>query len=329
MISSLPAVHHQDPVLLHARKDFAVFRRNMTVQETLNNIRENGIGERIIYFYVVDEQNHLTGVLPTRRLLSAPLSSKLHQIMIDKVIAIPHTITVMDACEWFVMHRLLAFPVVDEQRRILGIVDVNLFTEELLDITEREQSDSIFETLGFRIAQVKNASPFRAFRFRFPWLLTTITGGILCALLVSFFELTLAQSLVLAFFLTLVLGLGESVSMQSMTVTIQSLHQAKPSLRWFRKAFGRELVTAILLGSTSGILVGLIAWFWRGTLDAAIVIGLGIMLSLIIACLLGVTIPALLHAIRLDPKIAAGPMTLALTDIFTLLFYFNLAVWIL
>lgn len=249
--------------------------------------------------------------------------------MIDKVIAIPHTITVMDACEWFVMHRLLAFPVVDEQRRILGIVDVNLFTEELLDITEREQSDSIFETLGFRIAQVKNASPFRAFRFRFPWLLTTITGGILCALLVSFFELTLAQSLVLAFFLTLVLGLGESVSMQSMTVTIQSLHQAKPSLRWFRKAFGRELVTAILLGSTSGILVGLIAWFWRGTLDAAIVIGLGIMLSLIIACLLGVTIPALLHAIRLDPKIAAGPMTLALTDIFTLLFYFNLAAWIL
>src|SRR5262249_47105466 len=135
---------------------------------------------------------------------------------------------------------------------------------------------------------------------------------------------TLANSLVLAFFLTLVLGLGESVSIQSMSVTIQALRAIRPSLKWFWKSFRRELGTAILLGSSCGLLVGLIVWIWRGAPLAAGVIGGSIFLTVCAASFFGLAIPSLLHWLRLDPKIAAGPITLALTDIATLLFYFNL-----
>jgi magnesium transporter len=95
---------------------------------------------------------------------------------------------------------------VDEQRRVLGIVDVALFTQEVLDMAERPQVDDMFEAIGFQVSQVRDAAPYRAFRFRFPWLLTTIASGILCALLASLYETTLARSLVLTFFLTLVLA---------------------------------------------------------------------------------------------------------------------------
>ena len=166
---------------------------------------------------------------------------------------------------------------------------------------------------------------FQAFRFRFPWLLATIASGTACALLASVFALTLAQSLVIAFFLTLVLGLGESVSIQSMAVTIQALRSTRPTLRWYLQTLRREVATALLLGAACGLLVGSIVWFWRGAGLPAIAIGGSIMVSLVMACLLGLSIPSVLHALRLDPKIAAGPLTLALADLLTLLFYLSIA----
>jgi magnesium transporter len=159
--------------------------------------------------------------------------------------------------------------------------------------------------------------------------LATIGSGTLCALLASAYEVTLAQSIVLAFFLTLVLGLGESVSIQTMTVTIQALRTTRPTVRWYVRAFRREAGTALLLGTACGTMVGLIVWFWRGAALPALAIGGGIWSALCAACFFGLSVPALLHALNLDPKIAAGPVTLALTDISTLLFYFSLAALLL
>jgi len=172
-----------------------------------------------------------------------------------------------------VLYRFLALPVVDAELRIIGVVDVGVFAREVFDIAEREQTDEVFESLGFRVSQVREASPLKAFRFRFPWLLTSIAGGVLCAVLVGAFEMTLAKSIVLAFFLALVLGLGESVSIQSMTLTIQALRFTKPGIRWYAAAFVREAKTALLLGAASGLVVGLIVWLWRGTGMAAVVVG--------------------------------------------------------
>ena len=317
-------IHLQESVLSVARKDFNALRKEWTVEQALRAIRTQVVGEKIIYFYVTDEAGRLLGVVPTRRLLTAPLEQCLADLMIAKIIAIPQTATVFEACEFFVLYRFLALPVVDAEQRIVGVVDVGVFAREVFDIAEREQTDEVFESLGFRVSQVREASPLKAFRFRFPWLLTSIAGGVLCAALVGAFEMTLAKSIVLAFFLALVLGLGESVSIQSMTLTIQALRFTKPGMRWYASAFIREAKTALLLGAASGLLVGMIVWLWRGTAVAAMVIGGSILLSLCSACILGLTVPTVLHALKLDPKIAAGPVTLALADVCTILFYFIL-----
>jgi magnesium transporter len=167
------------------------------------------------------------------------------------------------------------------------------------------------------------------FRFRFPWLLATIGSGTVCALLASAYAITLARSIVLAFFLTLVLGLAESVSIQSMSMTVQTLRVMQPTFRWYARAFRREAGTALLLGTACGTLVGIIVWLWRDNVLVAVAIGGSISLALCAACFFGLTVPALLHAFKLDPKIAAGPLTLALTDVFTLLFYLSLAALLL
>src|SRR5213592_1152302 len=320
-------------VIEHARKDFPLLDAEMTVGQALDRIRREGVGERVIYFFAVDSDERLVGVLPTRRLLTASLETPLYQIMVRRVVAIPATATVLDACEFFVLYKFLAFPVVDEQRHIVGIIDANLFAEEILEAGESEDrhrpAESIgaefFEALGFHIEQIRGASPWRGFRFRFPWLLVTVTGGTLSAILARFFEATLARSLVLAFFLTMVLGLNESVSMQSMSVTIHALRSASVTWRWLATAFRREVITALLLGAACGLVVGLVVWLWRNNGAAAFVIGGSIALSLVTASALGLGVPSFLHRFKLDLKIAAGPVTLALADFVALVIYFTCA----
>src|SRR2546423_6340852 len=318
----------------HARKDFPLLDANMSVAEALDRIRREGVGERVIYFFAIDSEKRLVGVLPTRRLLTAPLETRLEEIMVRRVVAIPATATVLEACEFFVLYKFFAFPVVDDQRRVVGVVDVSLFAEEMLEAGDREEqahpvpafsSDDIFEALGVRLAQLRGASPWRVFRYRFPWLLATVGAGTACALLAGAFEATLAGSLVIAFFLTMVLGLNESVSTQSMTLTIQALRANTLTRRWFFHHLQREMATAVLLGLACGSLVGLIVWIWRHDASGAAVIGTSIAVSLVTACLFGFSVPSLLHSLKLDPQIAAGPVTLAVTDFCALTFYFSLA----
>jgi magnesium transporter len=322
-------------VVDHARRDFPLLDADMTVGEALERIRREGVGERVIYFYAIGEQERLVGVVPTRRLLTASLDAPLREIMVPRVVAVPATATILEACEFFVLYKFLAFPVIDAERRVIGIIDANLFAEEILEAGESEDryhrpgpglvGPEFFEALGFHIEQIRGASSWRSFRFRFPWLLVTVTGGTLSAILAHFFEATLARSLVLAFFLTMVLALNESVSMQSMSVTIHALRSVSVTRRWLAAAFWREVRTALLLGVACGVIVTAIVWLWRDHLRSAFVIGGSITLSLVTACALGLAVPSLLHRFKLDPKIAAGPVTLALADFFALVIYFTSA----
>src|SRR6478672_7844771 len=174
MAETVPTTKPQrldEPVLHYLHKGFAVLHHEMNVEQALAAIRTQKPSEAIVYFYVVDSAGKLVGVLPTRRLLISPLEQPLSELIVARVVTIPHTATLADACEFFVLYKFLAFPVVDDQKRLLGTLDVNLFTEEVLDLAESERIDDIFETIGFRISQLKDASPLKAFKHRFPWLL--------------------------------------------------------------------------------------------------------------------------------------------------------------
>jgi Mg/Co/Ni transporter MgtE len=104
------------------------------------------------------------------------------------------SITVLEACEFFVLYKFFAFPMVDTDHHIIGVVDISLFTAEMLGENDpgslgvAAQADEIFAALGVRLSQRRGASAWRVFRYRFPWLLATIFGGNMCAPLAGAFE---------------------------------------------------------------------------------------------------------------------------------------------
>ncbi len=315
----------QQSIATLMRTDFFTLNQDLTVQDALDTIRLYSTESQVLYFYITDKDGVLVGVVSTRGLLISSLDARLSNIMDTRVRSVPCRAEVMDILTDFMVHRYLALPVVDEDKRMVGIIDVGVFTDNVSDILERDKADEVFETIGFRLSTIQGASPFRAFKFRFPWLLATISSGVLCALMVSRFEDVLTATIILSFYMTLVLGLGESVSMQSMTVAIQTLRVQPPTIRWFGREFIKELGTALLLGLGSGLIVGASIWIWKGDLLTASVVGGSLVVSMAAACLIGLSIPTILHALKLDPKISAGPLTLAISDLITILMYFGLA----
>jgi magnesium transporter len=321
--------HLQEKVVNYMRRDFPRLNDTLTVEMALRVIRKEGVGERIVYFYVLDDRDHLIGIVPTRSLLTSMPSVRIADIMLtENLVTVSEETTVLEVCQMFVQYKLLALPVIGDSGRMIGVIDAGIFTEDELTFAHRHHFDDIFQMIGFGISEIKGKSPLGIFRYRFPWLVATMLSGITCAILTGMYETTLAQTLVLAFFLTLVLALGESVSIQSMTVALQNLHMGKPSwteyFRWLR----REIAATFLLGLTCSMIVGLIAFTWRGELFAALVIMITINFSVMMAGIIGLSIPTLLHAIREESKIASGPLTLAAADIATILLYFNVALLI-
>ena len=126
------------PVLEYAQRRVTALHQDQTVGDALAYLRGQELGEKIVYFYVVDELGKLRGVIPARALLLSPPEAPIVEIMLRNVIAIPADATVLDACEFFVLHRFLAFPVVDAQRRLIGAIDVELYTDELRDLVRHE-----------------------------------------------------------------------------------------------------------------------------------------------------------------------------------------------
>jgi magnesium transporter len=315
-----PAQFH-DPILPYVRPPVILLRPDDTMASVLATIRNLPSLASIHYFYVVDDKNRLVGVVPLRRLLTGPDERRVKEVMDTKVIAIPHSVTVLVASEFFADKDLLAFPVVDEKGHFLGVVDVVLFTREVIELARKAYED-IFQLVG--VHGTAQRSPWAAFRDRFPWLLCNVVGGLLAALISGLFEPLLGAVVVLALFIPVVLALGESVGMQVVSLTLQGLTDGPIVVTRLVKTLWTEMRTALLLGAGCGLLVGGAAFLWKGAFYVGVVTGGAIVLSVAAAGIVGVLVPTTLRAISADPRIAAGPVVLATADMVTLFVYFGL-----
>jgi magnesium transporter len=307
----------------HLRRDIMPLPLRLNVGEALAFMRDHPPGERIVYFYVVDDAGRLRGVVPTRRLLMAPPDTRLADVMVPDVVTLHAGSTMEEAAALFVKHKLLALPVVDGNGVLAGAVDVGMFTGELSDIAARRSADDAFEIIGARIAA--STSAWRGFLDRFPWLLCNVAGGMAAALITGAYEHLLEAVIALTLFVPVTLTVSESIAMQSVTLTLQHLHAGPAGIGFLLRTLRRELATAMFLGVGCGVLVAAIAWAWKGNAGVAAAAGVTVTLAMVVAALMGVVLPGTLRSMKRNPRIASGPIVLALTDVVTLLCYFNVA----
>ncbi|MFO0864019.1 MAG: magnesium transporter [Gemmataceae bacterium] len=317
-----------DPVRKHMRADVTRIPIGSTVAEALAYVRTHEIGSRVVYFYVVDDEGRVAGVIPTRRLLRAQPATPVAEVMVSAVVTIPHTATVLDACEFFTLHKLLAFPVVDDEQRLIGLVDVTLYTDEIEDLERQQEDQDLFELVGVHLSEAEQRKMLLAVRKRFPWLICNVVGGMIAALISDVYA-DVATLILVTPFITLVTGMAEGVSIQSVSIALQTMHGRKPTWVDLGRRLGRELVVGLTLGACCGMVVGTVAYFWKGSIHAGLSLFIGIAGGVAASAAIGLALPFILRMARRDPQVASGPIALATADLVTLLLYFNLGRWLL
>ncbi|HUK36255.1 MAG TPA: magnesium transporter [Vicinamibacterales bacterium] len=304
--------------LQHAHQSFAVLRPDQRVDEALVSIRAQQLDSAIVYFYVVDAQRQLLGVVPTRRLLTAASTERVSSIMTDASITLPLDATLRDAAATLVAHRLLAVPLVGPFNRIHGVIDASALDADIsAEITGRRRNE-LFQLIGVRLAD-----PGRRFRSRMSALTWNIVGGLIAASVAAAFDDLLRAVVALTLFMPVTLALSESIGMQAVALSLEALH-GQPHRRGLA-AVRDEVAVAFPLALVSGTIVALAAVAWRQQWLFAVSVLVALGVAMTIAATFGALVPRLLHRVGWNPTVAAGPAVLALADFVSLIAYFTVA----
>lgn len=314
-----------DLVEKHMHREITVLRTGQTVSQTLETIRKSPpISSRIIYFYVADEVGKLKGILATRALLLGEPDKIIDDLMDKRPVAIPSFATIFDACEFFTMYKFLAFPVVNEQGILVGMLDIRTYNAEMSSLTEelsKESYDDLFQLIGVHWEEAGRPGIWKNISIRFPWLVCNVAGGILAAFILGLFEYELEKFVVLALFIPVVLALAESVAIQSVTIALQALHKNETSWTSLFKKLYLETIIGVALGIGTALLVILYSFlrFADSNLIGALMIG--IIGGVTLAAVAGMAVPSLLKIFKMNPQVAAGPIVLVCADMAALVFY--------
>ena len=317
------------PVAEHLHHDYAAFPEAWTCAQALEEIRRTGDDRKVSYYYTVDPQGRLCGVIPVRRFLTAPLNRSLGEMAVQPVVSVRDDLTLAEAAQQFQHHKFLSLPVVKTDGSVAGVIDLKALTGEELDHSNKTVVEEVFQTIGVRLEALTSGSLKAVWFTRFPWLLSTVASGFLCAWLSSRFASTLEKNILLSFFIALVLALGESVSIQSMTFSFQEFHKPPRERRSYPVLLLREIAMALAIGLPIGLAVGSLAFLLEPRVATSLVVGLSIAMAILDACLVGLVLPWVLKLFRVEPKVAGGPLVLALTDVATILVYLVMATLLL
>lgn len=304
-----------------------------SVGEAIAYIRSQPYEVKLRYFYVVDSERVLMGVVSSHQLLVSSDATPLSAIMDDAPLSISEGCKMKEAIALLKEHRLVGLPVVDGSNRLKGILEMEVKREDFLNggksslQIKKALYNDIFQLIGVSIDESRTKSALEGFKRRMPWLLGNLLAGLACAAIANAFQLVLQQAIILAMFIPLVLTLSESIAMQSMAMSLNMLHASALRVKVVARKTAAECKTALLLGLTAGLTVEVVSFFLHKNELPLFVVAVSIFSSMILTASFGVIIPVILHILRLDPRVAGGPVVLMLADISATAIYLGLATW--
>ena len=295
----------------------AIMHPDDTVETAIDKLREWVHEALITYAYVVDDEGRLLGVLVMRDLLLADSQDHLKDVMLPEPFSLLPDMTVENAMKEVVYRHYPVYPVCDAEGRLLGIVQgYMLFEQQHFEISAQAG-----QMVGVQKEEHATTEWPRSFRMRHPWLQINLVTAFVAAFVVSLFEETIAQVVVLAAFLPVLAGQSGNTGCQSLAVTIRglTLHEFKPGV--FRKALIKETLLGTMNGAVVGVVaaIAMVAYAIFSGADQPVMLGLVVFLAMTGACvasgMTGVLVPITLQRLGADPATASSIFLTTATDV--------------
>ncbi len=296
-----------------------------TVDETIEAVRANADEVSTFHFvYVVDDQNRLVGVLNLGALLLAPPDRVIGELMKRNVHTVHPEVDQENVARMFQRYDLVALPVVDDRGRLLG----RILHDDAADVLEEEAEEDIMHMAGATIQEpelVYTDQVFKIASVRLPWLMATLAGLTVPALLVWAFQVSFPEMLALVPFIPVIGAMGGNVGSQSATIVVRGFATGRVDFHNLGRFLFKELIISTLMGLACGVLSGVVAIVWHGDPMLSVTVAVSMVAAIIASALMGVLVPYFFRLIKIDPAIAAGPLVTTIDDIIAIGIYYLVA----
>lgn len=300
---------------------FTAISKDLVVQDAIRIIRNSGKKKPLYYVYVTDSENHLEGVLGMRELILADPHTPISSILMKDVISVPADMDREDVVKLASRHRYLTIPVLDSEKRLLGLI----YSEDLIEAAEEEASEDIQKMFGAG-GDEEALSPISfSIKKRLPWLHVNLATAFLAAAVVGIFENTIARITALAVFLPVVAGQGGNTGAQTLAVVIRGLALGEIEKSLARRVVIKETIMGFINGITVGLVTAAVAYFWNGNPYFGLVIGLAMVANTLIAAVSGAIIPIAMRALGWDPAQSSSIILTTVTDVMGFFSFLGLA----
>ena len=296
-----------------------------TVGQVVDAIRSGweDVGE-IFFVYVVDDDDRLVGVLNLGALLLAPNDRPIHDLMKSKIHAVTPDEDQESVARLFQRYDLVALPVVDDGGRLLG----RILHDDVVDVLQEEVDEDIMHMAGATAGEpelVYTDQLFRIAGVRLPWLLATLVGLAVPAVLTRGFQITFPHMDVLVPFVLVIGAMGGNVGSQSATIVVRGFATGRVDFQNLGHFLYKELVVSTLMGLACGALSGLVSQVWHGDIRLSLTVAISMFVAIVASAILGVLVPFFFRLVRIDPAIAAGPAVTTIDDIVAIGIYYVVA----
>jgi magnesium transporter len=261
--------------------------------------------------YVVDEAEHLTGVMSMRELVLCEADTMVADVMVDNVRSFDVDQRASELLRAFRKYRYTVFPVVDAAGVLVGVVT----HDDALEVAEELADQELLHLTGIVGGEELRDMPFlrRSWR-RLSWLTVNVVLNIIAASVIAVHQETLRAVIALAVFLPIISDMSGCSGNQAVAVSIRELSLDRVRPRDMLWVWGKELSVGLLNGLILGLICGGIAWLWRGNPWLGAIVGMAMWINTLVAVTIGGLVPLVLRRLRRDPALASGPILTTLTD---------------
>ena len=305
--------------------EYVDLKENQTVGEAIERIRKVGLdSETINICYVLDNKRTLVGTVALRYLLISDADAVIGEMMHRNVVSLHTLMDQEEVARQFRKYEFTAMPVVDNEDRLVGIITM----DDVVDILEEETTEDI-EKMAALMPSDKpylKMSVFDAYKKRIPWLLLLMISATFTSSIITSFESELKKYVVLTAFIPMLMDTGGNAGGQASAIIIRGISLDEIEFGDWLVVIWKEIRTAVLCGLTLAVCnFGRLMIFGKVSVRVALVVCLTLLMAVIVAKMVGSTLPMLAKKIGLDPAVMASPFITTIVDAISLLIYFRVA----
>jgi len=291
--------------------EVTTIREDLTLEVVLNYLRKiKKLPNHTDKLFVVDKGDLILGALPLERILVNSPTTKVKSVMAKEIVLFKPEDLADEASNAFERYDLVTAPVVDENKKLVG----RLTVEAVMDFIRQEADNEKFSMAGLREEEDIFSSIWKSVQNRWAWLAINLLTAFIASRVIGIFEGSIEKVVALAALMPIIASIGGNSGNQTTAMIVRALAIGQLTQSSIRSLLYKEISVALLNGLIWGSIVGLFAFYLYNNADLGFVMASAMVLNLILAAIMGVLMPLLMHRLGKDPAVGSSVLITAMTD---------------